>query len=169
MVDKLPKAARDLLRTIDLQLTSIEGNLGQDSDLDFALREQRSELEEWRQQILDEPKQARLRKQAECGTCLEVNPKGDMLKMQCCNARYCKSCFQEWVQGFVNAQELPKCCDTEIVVAKAPYRFYLDKETKKKHKGLKRELDAKRKLWCSNKSCGKLINVSLKLLRWCIC
>ena len=106
-------------------------------------------------------KRLKLAVESECNTCFEVFPNLSMARLKCCKVLCCKDCFRQWFEVALTSKELPKCCGIEI--APAEYAKYLDVETLKKHETLVAEINARRRLQCSNPACRTSIQVSRTL------
>lgn len=181
MAKDLSNDARNLIQTIDTQLAQIVDVYIHAGDKDHALVLYREELQNYKNAILSDPAQASLKRpregedddwiisvrapklprrtpEQECCTCWESFQSKDLVRLRCCNTRYCKACFCEWASNAINGKHFPKCCDKYI--KPEDYPRFLVGDAKKKYKNLQAEFDAEHKVFCSNDSCGVLIKVS---------
>lgn len=180
MAVEIPKDAHSLLQTINLQIESITIGQHYTDDEVHTLNQQLAELQAWKRGIEANPSSATLKRAAEepadepipnrrkpvptmseCSTCMEESPIPDVGKLNCCNTRYCKTCFQAWFTAALDTKQLPKCCD--VGIEPKDYARFLAPAVKKKYKQITAELDAERKIWCANPSCGVVIKVNLLL------
>lgn len=190
--DDLPEAARNLLQSIDLQLRYVVVERGLQNDHTFALTQQRHELEEWKRQILADPtsilasnaikleatdeegsvditgnvqlapaaKRSKRARTTECSTCFDYFRLTETVRLRCCSVRYCRNCFREWFTAALDTKQLPKCCD--VGIEPKDYARHLNADIKKKYKDVTTELDAERRLWCSDPDCKVFIKVIYK-------
>lgn len=180
MAAEAPEDARNLLRTIDFQIESINIGPHYTNDEVHALKQQIAELQAWKQEIEANPCSATLKRAAEesadapirkrrkpgpitneCSTCMDETPVRHMARLKCCRTRYCNTCFQEWFVAALETKQLPKCCD--VGIEPKDYARFLTTEVKKKYKRITAELDAERKIWCANPVCAAVIKVDLLL------
>jgi len=179
MTDNSDTEARaSLLQTIDLQLEAIDDGDFTSDDHAQAFEEFRKELEEWKEDIeaggpislsilgkrsaeeVEFSTPGPKRRLGECSSCCDTIPVTTLARLRCCHERYCKPCFEEWFNASLATRVLPRCCDD--VVDPKEYTRWLSAGLKARYRTLKAELDAERKLYCSNPSCGKLIKVKSK-------
>lgn len=180
MAVEIPKDAHNLLQTINLQIESITIVQHYTDDEVHALNQQLAEFQAWKREIEANPSSATLERAAEepadepipkrrkpvpimseCSTCMEESPIRDVAKLNCCNTRYCKTCFQAWFTAALDTKQLPKCCD--VGIEPKDYATFLIPAVKKKYKQVTVGLDAERKILCANPACGVVIKVNLLL------
>lgn len=94
----------------------------------------------------------------ECSTCFETKRDRDVTNLDCCDTLYCRTCFQTWFETALNSKTIPKCCGQEIRVIE--HEKLLKVAIRKKHAEVKDEVEADRKIYCSNPGCGRFIKVS---------
>lgn len=97
----------------------------------------------------------------ECSTCFETKPDRDVTNLECCDTNYCRTCFQTWFQTSLDSKNIPKCCGQEISIL--DHTKLLKVALRKKHAEVKDEVEADRKIYCSNSQCGRFIKVSISL------
>ena len=180
MTEALPEDARNLIQTIDIQLESIIVHEDFTNDETEALLQQRAALEEWKREILAQPDTASIKTskrealddeidadaaakrvkwtpETECCSCLQTFRNRLTVKLKCCETRYCKECFQQWFDAALTTRQLPKCC--EIGIEPTEYSRDLNADIKRRYKVVAAEIDAEKKLWCSNAACRVFIKV----------
>jgi hypothetical protein len=181
MTDQLPEEADNYLKAIDLQIDSITVVDKPQNDYDHALADLLVQLHELKAQIIVNPstsslwmsrkrpaedgqsvntrlKRIRLEEPVECSTCLEFVFPDNTTTLKCCKTIYCKPCFCEWFSTALSTKQLPQCCDVRIEPKDYPAKF--TRSLVRQYKAVVQELEAERKLWCSNADCRSFIKVS---------
>lgn len=182
---RLPEEARNYIETIYLQIASITGFQIPLSDYDHALADQVAVLQELKGLVEADPsicslerpqkrsaesvdnetggaaqrpaKRPRVAKLFECSTCFDMLPSREVTKLKCCKTVYCTPCFGEWFRAALATKQLPKCCD--IGIEPQDYKGKLDRVLTTQYKAVVKEIEAERRLWCSNMECRAFIKV----------
>lgn len=99
-----------------------------------------------------------LRSCRECSVCCETRQTRDTTKLDCCQAVYCRPCFEKWFNVWLTDKVLPICCGNNIEIENYP--AFLNALLKKKYLDVKEELEADRKMACGYEGCESFIMVS---------
>lgn len=153
-----------LAKAVEMQVQEITGsNNDADPDETYA-------MQIWQQELLgakrpnsfSTPKPAKRRQSIvqgkECSTCFETKRDRDITELECCKTLFCRTCFQMWFETSLADKMVPKCCGQEVIME--DHMKLLKAVIRKRYSEVKDEVNADRKIYCSNSGCGRFIKVS---------